>query len=74
VPESWGRVGHSDHGSVGSTIQGSTREPVEAPRAGLNPDAGVDGAGTIILLGDLTNITTQRAHDALAVANIDSQA
>jgi len=40
----------------------------------LNPDAGVDGAGTIILLGDLTNITTQRAHDALAVANIDSQA
>jgi hypothetical protein len=39
-----------------------------------DPDAGVDGAGTIKLLGNLTNITTQADHDTLTIANIDSQA
>jgi len=39
-----------------------------------DPDAGADGAGTIKLLGSLTNITTQGAHDTLTAANIDSQA
>ncbi|RJP36414.1 MAG: hypothetical protein C4547_07265 [Phycisphaerales bacterium] len=38
-----------------------------------DPDAGFDGSGTIKLLGNLTNITTQQAHDALTAANVDSQ-
>lgn len=39
-----------------------------------DPDAGVDGAGTIKLIGQLINITSQASHDQLTTANIDSQA
>ncbi len=39
-----------------------------------DPDAGVDGAGTIKLIGKLTNITTQAGNDLLTTANLDSQA
>lgn len=39
----------------------------------LDPDAGVDGTGTTILLGNLTNITSLATHATLTAANIDSQ-
>jgi S-layer protein len=37
-------------------------------------DAGVDGTGTAVLIGQLTNITTQAGLDAFTTANIGSQA
>jgi S-layer protein len=37
-------------------------------------DAGVDGTGTAVLVGQITNITTQTAFDTLTAANVGSQA
>lgn len=37
-------------------------------------DAGVDGTGTAVLIGQITNVTTQAGLDAFTTANIGSQA
>jgi Ca2+-binding RTX toxin-like protein len=37
-------------------------------------DAGVNGAGTVVLVGTLSNITTQAGFDLLVAANFGSQA
>jgi len=37
-------------------------------------DAGVDGTGTVVLIGQISNITTQAILDTLTTANIGSQA